>query len=119
MDVVIAESSFTDNGGSGPSLGDEMIVFTNTLLSEGREAGHEGTVCTTVSTRRQEAQCIATFSFEDGQLTAQGLVVLGSTDPYAVPITAGSGKYRGADGELRITPVSDSAGRLVLRLIDR
>lgn len=117
VDATVTEVAMLDLGTKGPSLGDQ-IVFTNRLTQHGRELGHEGAVCTTVSVKHHEAQCVATFVFRDGQITAQGLVTLGSTKPYTVAITGGSGKYQDVGGELRVTPVSDTTGRLVLQLDD-
>lgn len=118
MDATITEVNFVDTGEPGSTLGDQ-IVFSNQLVNGQKQIGHEGAVCTTVSVARHEAQCTATFSFPDGQVTAQGLVVLGSMDPYAVPVTGGSGKYQDVGGELRTTPVSDTQGKLTLRLRKR
>jgi hypothetical protein len=115
--AVITELSFVDVGDQGASLGDE-IVFSNKLLKGGKEVGHEGAVCTTVSLERQEAQCIATFSFQGGQITAQALVRLGDPAPYAVAITGGTGKYEGAEGEIRVRPVSETSGIHIFRLED-
>jgi hypothetical protein len=116
VDAVITELNLV-NAGSGPSLGDE-IVFSNKLLQGGTEVGHEGAVCTTVSLQRQEANCVATFSFSGGQITAQALVTLGSKAPYAVAITGGSAKYDGAAGEIQTRPVSDTEGILTFDLRD-
>jgi hypothetical protein len=69
-DKVITGLNFVDVGDEGASLGPE-IVFSNKLLKGGQEVGHEGAVCTTVSLVRNEAQCIATFSFQGGQITAR------------------------------------------------
>jgi hypothetical protein len=113
----ITEVNFVDVGTEGASLGDE-IVFSNKLLEDGNEVGHEGAVCTTVSLERQEAQCIATFSFRDGEITAQALIRLRSTTPYAVSITGGSGKYEGAEGEIQVTPVSDTEGIHIFHVED-
>jgi hypothetical protein len=115
IDSIVTESAFLDLGASGPSLGDQ-IVFSNKLLTGQKQVGHEGALCTTVSRERNEAECTATFSFPSGQITAQGLVVLGSMAPYAVPITGGSGAYRGAAGELRVKPVSATEGLQTLVL---
>lgn len=52
----------------------------------------------------------------DRQITAQGPVILGSMAPYAVPIIGGSGGYWGAEGESRVTPVSDTQGKQTLVL---
>ncbi|MFP3712156.1 allene oxide cyclase barrel-like domain-containing protein [Puerhibacterium sp. TATVAM-FAB25] len=117
VDATITEVAMVDLGAKGPSLGDQ-IVFTNELTRGGREVGHEGAVCTAVSLERQEAQCVATFELRGGQITVQGLVTLGSMETYALAITGGSGAYQDAAGELRVTPVSDTRGRLVLHLDD-
>ena len=107
--------SQVDAGAKGPSLGDE-IVFSNKLVQGTKQVGHEGAVCTTVSLKRQEAQSIATFSFGGGQITAQALVSLGTSAPYAVSITGGSGEYEGAEGEVQVRPVSATEGILTLEL---
>jgi hypothetical protein len=113
--AIITEVAFLDLGTKGPSLGAE-IVFPNKLLQGGNQVGHEGAVCTTVSLVRQEAQCTATYSFGSGQITAQALVRLGSSAPYAVAITGGTGKYEGAEGEVHVRPVSSTEGMLTFQL---
>ena len=65
---------------------------------------------------RQEAQCIATYSFPGGQITGQALIVLGSTAPYDGSITGGTGKYEGAKGELHVQNVSPTEGILTFHL---
>lgn len=91
-------------------------MFSEKLTQGGHQIGHEGALCTTLSIQRQEAQCIATFRFRGGQITAQGLVDLGNPAPYAAPITGGSGKYEGAEGELHVRPVSATQGIQTLDL---
>jgi hypothetical protein len=115
--AIITEPSLVDLGAQRPSLGDE-IVFSNKLLQGASQVGHEGAVCTTVSLARQEAQCVATYSFGGGQITAQALVTLGSMAPYVVAITGGSGKYAGAEGEIHVRPVSGTEGILTFDLQD-
>jgi hypothetical protein len=46
------------------------------------------------------------------------LINLGSSAPYAVAITGGSGKYQGAEGEVRVQPVSGTRGVLTFHLKD-
>jgi hypothetical protein len=75
-------------------------------------------VCTVTSVSRSEAQCNATYSFRGGQVTAQALVNLGNPAPYAVAVTGGAGKYQGAEGEVRVQPVSDTRGILTFHLKD-
>jgi hypothetical protein len=111
----ITEVNFLDLGTTGSSLGDE-IVFSNRLLKGDNQVGHEGAECTTVSRERNEAQCMATFDFGDGQITGQALVRLGDPTPYDVAITGGSGKYKGVEGEIHVTPVSATQGRHTFHL---
>jgi hypothetical protein len=103
--ATVTEESQIDLGATGPSLGDE-IVFSGPLLQGGHQVGHQGAVGTTVSLQRHEAQFIATYSFRGGQITAQALVILGSSAPYEVSITGGTGKYQGAEGEIQVLPAT-------------
>jgi hypothetical protein len=111
---VLEEEAFVDLGDEGESLGDQ-VVFSSKLLKGGEEVGHDGVVCTIVSLERQEANCVATAWFDDGQITAQVLVSF-TEDPPVVSITGGSGKYKGAEGEIHIRPVSETKEILIYRL---
>jgi hypothetical protein len=64
--AVTKEQKLFDLGGPGFSLGNE-IVFSQKLLQGTNQVGHDGSVCTEVSVARQEAQCIATYSFPGGR----------------------------------------------------
>lgn len=103
--ATITEVSQIDLGATGPSLGDE-IVFSGKLLQGGHQIGHQGAACTTVSLQRQEAQCTATYSFRDGQITAQAVFILASPAPYEVAITGGTGRYEGAEGDVHVLPAT-------------
>ncbi len=113
--AIVTELNLIPVSHKGPSLGDE-IVFAEKLLQGGHQVGHEGAVCTTVSLVRHEAQCVATYSFRGGQITAQALIILGSTAPYNGAITGGTGTYQGAGGEVHVRSVSASEGILTFRL---
>jgi hypothetical protein len=113
--AVDTELKLLDLGGTGFALGNE-IVFSQKLLQGANQIGHAGAVCTEVSVARQEAQCIATYSFAGGQITGQALVILGSTAPYDGSITGGTGKYEGAKGELHVQNVSQTEGILTFHL---
>ena len=115
--AIVTELNLVAVSSKGPSLGDE-IVFAEKLLQGGKQVGHEGAVCTTVSLERQEAQCVATYSFGGGQITAQALITLDSTAPYAGAITGGTGKYEGAKGEVHVATVSNTEGILTFDLQD-
>ena len=115
VDSFVTDLNAVDVAPAGASLGDQ-VVFSEKLLVGTSQVGHEGAVCTEVSVARNEYLCMATFSFRDGQISAQGLVLFGNPAPYAAPITGGSGKYQGAAGELRVTPVSATEGIQTLHL---
>lgn len=117
--TIVTELSQVDVGAKGPSLGDE-IVFSARLLQGGHQVGHQGAVCTTVSLKRQEAQCVATYFFRGGQITAQALVRLGSPAPYLVAITGGTGQYDGAEGQIYVRPATPTnpKGLLIFNLED-
>ena len=111
------EALTTEQSFEGTALGDQ-IVFTSQLLKGDTEVGHQGGVCTVTSVERGEAQCIATYVFRGGQITGQALIRLGDPAPYAGAITGGSGKYEGAEGEVRVQPVSGTRGILTFHLTD-
>jgi hypothetical protein len=111
---VLEEEAFVDLGDKGESLGDEF-VFSSKLLKGGEEVGHAGVVCTIVSLERGDAQCVATAWFPKGQITGQALVSF-EAEPPAFPITGGSGRYTGAEGEIHVRPVSDTEEILIFRL---
>ena len=101
----------------GTALGDQ-IVFTSQLLKGDTEVGHQAGVCIVTSVARAEAQCVATYVLPGGQITGQALIRLGDPTPYAGAITGGSGKYEGAEGEVRVQPVSGTRGILTFHLTD-
>ena len=117
--ATVSEGTQIDLGAKGPSLGDEL-VFSGPLLQGGHQIGHQSGVCTTVSMARQEAQCIATYSFRGGQITAQTVIVLNSPAPYLVAITGGTGSYQGAEGQIHVRPATatNPKGILTFQLED-
>jgi hypothetical protein len=112
---IITEQDFLDLGAEGPSLGDQF-VFTSKELKDGEEVGHTGVACTLTSVEREEFQCVATTWFRGGQITIQGLIDGATT--FTVPITGGSGKYQGAEGEVHVRQVSDTKEIVTYRLTD-
>jgi hypothetical protein len=89
-------------------LGDQFVFSDDLYASKGGELlGHDGGVCTTVRIDGADSsvQCVVTFSLPGGQITTQQLHTvkngnLTGTQPGA--ITGGTGKYRGATGEVSV-----------------
>jgi hypothetical protein len=89
-----------DHSGSTSALtiGDE-IVSTAEFFIGNREVGKDGVVCTKV--RAPEwFQCVATNSFDEGDLTVQFLGDFTSPEPGHFAITGGTRAYFGATGEV-------------------
>jgi hypothetical protein len=111
------ELTFVDTGSEGPSLGDALVFHAN-LRKQGNKVGHSGGVCTLTSLEEGAAgefQCNATFWFENGQITVQGLLQPTGRFPelFVIPVTGGSGAYQAASGELHESQESET--RSVLR----
>jgi hypothetical protein len=101
--------SLVDLGDQGASLGDE-IVFSGKLLKGENKVAHQGTVCMAVSLQRQEAQCIATYSFRAGQITGRAwLPWFGGADDVA--ITGGFGTTRRGGRDTR-SPCVGNGGEI-------
>jgi hypothetical protein len=109
------EEEGVDVGAKGDSLGDEY-VFRSTLTSHGKTVGHAGVVCTLVSVKHGEAQCLGTAWFRAGQITIQGLIA-GEPEHFVFPITGGSGAYKGAEGVLHVREGKNTE-RLTFHLTD-
>ena len=116
--AVFKEEAEIDIGVQGFSLGDE-VVFSGDLRSNGEKVGRLGVVCTFTSAAnldRVEAQCPATATLPDGQITFQGLVV--NRNLRILPITGGSGEYQGAEGEAHAQALSPTRVALTIQLED-
>jgi hypothetical protein len=112
---ITTEQEFLDIGTKGFGLGDEF-VFSSKLLKGGEQVGHAGVVCTLTSVEREESECVATAWFHGGQIAAQGLV--GNDESFVLPLTGGSGRYEGAEGEVHVRDVSDTKEILTFHLSD-
>jgi hypothetical protein len=114
--AITTEENFLDFGDEDFSQGDQFI-FAQELLKSGQQVGHSGGVCTITSLERQQAQCAVTASFRGGQITVQGLIT-GEPETFVFPITGGSGKYEGAEGEVHVRPVTETKEKITFRLAD-
>jgi hypothetical protein len=113
---VTTEEEFVDVGAPDFSLGDEF-VFSSNLFREGNRVGRTGVVCTITSVTREEAECVATARFGNGQITAQGLV-RGDPEQIVLPVTGGSGAYLGAEGAAHTRQVTPRREIITFRLED-
>ena len=112
--LVLAES------GHGP-VGNQFLG-TDDLYRNGRKVGDDASVCQFMADLGQAGgrfHCLATLSLPEGQLTAQGLVTQteGGDQPFTVAITGGTGAYRTAHGQVRVTQVSETERHYTLSLI--
>jgi hypothetical protein len=115
-----------DLGDSGFSLGDE-IVFADDLLTAkgGAGVGFDGGVCTVVridnaTTATGTLQCPVTLSLRGGQLFTVGLVRLANgalSGTQVVAVSGGTGRYRGAEGELAVQFLSPTEANYTITLI--
>lgn len=90
-------------------LGDGF-VFADDLFDGSEKVGEDAGQCTVVRldaiAQSGTVQCVATLSLPKGQITVQGLITfVGEEDPpFVLPITGGSGAYKTARGEIKVTP---------------
>jgi Allene oxide cyclase barrel like domain len=106
---------FVDHGTPGFSV-DDQFVFSNDLYRNGEKVGEDGGTCTV--TRIASAptlHCLGTNSLPGGQISVQGLAAPG--EPFELAITGGTGRYRGARGQVfgENTSPTEMSIRLVLR----
>jgi hypothetical protein len=94
-DVVL---DLDHSGGDALTIGDE-IVSTAEFFVGNQEVGKDGVVCTKVRSP-EWFQCVATNSFDEGDLTVQFLGDFTSPEPGHFAITGGTRAYFGATGEV-------------------
>jgi hypothetical protein len=118
------EETYVDVGAPDYSQGD-VFVFNNHLFRKGKKVGEDGGTCTVSRVAPDGAStiyCTGSNSLPGGQIATAGLVDYGpeeefKQDPYSLPITGGTGKYRKARGEVEIRELSTQAFRLTFRVI--
>jgi hypothetical protein len=98
----------------------EFLIERGTLTDPaGKTVGHYAfhILGTTVATdvAPPEVQLTGTLSLRDGQITAQGLEEP-PTEGGTIAVTGGTGRYRGARGELSFHDISDTTSDLVVNL---
>jgi hypothetical protein len=103
---VAVQQEFVDLGPAGPSLGD-LVVFNDVLKRPGddRRVGRLYGSCTLTRAdpTRQAFHCEATTALRDGTIEQAGTVFLVPAQPdrrNVVAITGGTGRFRGAAGQI-------------------
>ena len=99
------------NSGGTPEGGD-TVLFIGNLMAGGRRIGTKRGSCTVVDWPR--AQCMATLSFAGGHLGLVDTFDLDPSRPQQIAFSGGTGIYRGATAQARVTQVSPSLARWVL-----
>ncbi len=126
LTTTLIQDTDLDLGDEGLSQGDRF-VFSDEVFFEDEKVGVDGGECVIVlftpgpdpdaEPEALTAQCVATVSLPDGQITAQGLVDFTETGAFTIAITGGTGKYRTAHGEVEVQEESADVDRLTLKLI--
>jgi hypothetical protein len=123
--ALTVQSAFLDLGDPGFSLGDQQ-VFADDIYDHkgGTKIGTDGVVCTVVrvtdaATGSGTAQCVATASLPDGQITIQGLLSFTGDElpaPFQQAITGGTGAYANARGQITVEELSDTEANITVEL---
>ncbi|MFJ3900820.1 hypothetical protein [Streptomyces sp. NPDC090025] len=100
-----------------PKVGDTFTFADDLYRTKGGDpVGRDGVTCSVVrvSGDSADAACVGTFVLDGGpggQLAAQGLTTMDTTEPQAaafdVAVTGGTGDFKNAHGYIRVTPDGD------------
>jgi hypothetical protein len=128
--ATIVEERFTNPDGTPvdlskgfPQLGAQDVFHDTLATPGGQPAGDDGGVCTVTSLQQTSVnhndhgnvQCLVTFALPGGEITVQQL----SAPPPApadLPVTGGTGIYRGAKGDCVVSFPAPGKADLVFHL---
>jgi hypothetical protein len=109
-----------DLGKKGFSQGDQEVVALN-LFRDGKKIGEAGNLCQFVRVTKGSAAdlCQVDMSLPAGQITAHGLVTSTPAGPgtFFLAITGGTGAYRTAHGQVKITATATNEVPITVYLI--
>jgi hypothetical protein len=101
-----------DLGAKGFSTGDQDL-FVDRLTRGGNRVGWMAGSCTVARLTRTTGNQLCEFVLHLGsaQITAEGVVTAGPKGPgtFLLPVLGGTGRYRGAAGEIAVTATSGSS----------
>ena len=104
-----------DLGRPGISQGDQITANDRLLNRNGKSVGHDGLACTITDPSHAEAACQGTFVLPGGQITVQ---FLNSPPPVKIgAITGGTGRFRAAEGQMRLVePATGNVGTVTFSI---
>ena len=110
MKVTAGAQAQHGKRGGTLATGDAVLVRLKMTSPAGAALGTAYSECVNVGGRAKgeqaTLQCNQTYKFRDGQIVTSGVVRFSHLDGLSIPITGGSGAYRGASGHLTLgTPV--------------
>src|SRR5436190_9564217 len=109
-----------DEPPAGISQGDESSVSSGLWNGAGRRVGRldvAGTLTALLPTHTARLQFTLTATVHGSQITATGILIgSDTTHGFDAAITGGTGKYRGADGEVHVQFLTGNSSRLTFQL---
>lgn len=137
--AVAATASLTTTGSAQSAAAPRSITFTATSTggfdapgkprrgatsgfsdrlksSDATVFGRDIGVCTLDDLKRRESFCRVQMLLSNGQLSLQG-VIREDLHSFVFVVIGGAGAYKGAGGEARVTPLSDTRTRIVVQLM--
>jgi hypothetical protein len=110
-----------DEPPAGFSQGDESTVSAGLWNAAGQRVGRldaAGTLTALLPTHTARLQFTLTATVHGSQITATGILIgSDATHGFDAAVTGGTGKYRGADGEVHVQFLSGSSSRLTYQLV--
>ena len=107
---------YVDLGPKGFSVGDEFVFSSDFWnASQTHKVGRSDGYCVILSHTRDH--CVATASFDGGTLEVAGGSLI-DAKTFSLAVTGGTGKYRGAEGQVTIHSLTDTVSRDVIELVD-
>jgi hypothetical protein len=103
----------TKEHGNGPFPGDEALFKFNVFVNEKLKASAGKAVFTCEYNFNKNAFCDVAYQLAGGTLIGAGEFNFNASK-FAIAITGGTGKYRGARGDLEATPGPNHSQRLAL-----
>jgi hypothetical protein len=110
-----------DEPPAGFSQGDESTVSSGLWNAAGQRVGRldaAGTLTALLPTHTARLQFTLTATVRGSQITATGILIgSDTTQGFDAAVTGGTGKYRGAEGEVHVQFLTGNSSRLTYQLV--